>query len=118
MLIQFALTLVFLLLLLNILQQRTLGLIFKTTSVIVVLVASYVVIFPAVTTRVAHFAGVGRGADLIIYLCMAVGAYLLTMCYVRLKNTELRIARMIQHLAIDKRHLEELAARINAAHEN
>ena len=118
MVIQLVLTFVFLLLLLSILQQRTLGLIFKTISVIVILIASYVVIFPAVTTRVAHFAGVGRGADLIIYICMAVGAYLLTMCYVRLKNTELRIARLIQHLAIDKRNLEDLAARMNATQEH
>lgn len=113
MLIQFILTFLFLLLLLSILQQRTLGLLFKTVSTILILVASYIVIFPEITNRVAKFAGVGRGADLIIYLCMAVGAYLLTMCCVRLKNTELRMARMIQRLAIDGWRLEQLSAQID-----
>lgn len=118
MLIQFVLMFVFLLLLLSILQQRALGLIFKTLSIILILVASYVVMFPSVATRVAKFAGVGRGADLIIYICMAVGAYLLTICYVRLKNAELHIARLIQRLAIDRRHLEDLSAQVHARHES
>jgi hypothetical protein len=115
MLIQFILTFVFLLLLLNIFQQRTLGRVFKAVSFVVILVASYIVIFPAVTNRVAQFAGVGRGADLVIYVCMAVGAYLLTMYYVRLKNTEFRIARLVQRLAIDKQRLEEFM-RADARH--
>ena len=118
MLVQFVLTFVFLLLLLRILQQRAAGIIFKTVAIIVILAAFYVVMFPEVTNRVAKFAGVGRGADLTIYICMAVGAYLLTIYYLRLKDTEVRIARLVQHLAIESYRLEEVAAQLNARNEN
>ncbi len=114
MLVQLILTCVFLVLLLRILQQRTVGVIFKSCSVIVIGAAFYIVMFPEVTNRVARIAGVGRGADLTIYICMAVGAYLLTVCYLRLKDTEMRIARVIQQLAIDNYQLERVAQFIAA----
>ena len=118
MLIQIVLIVVFLVLLFAILQQRALGRIFKMISILLLLVATYVVIFPHVTNRVAAFAGVGRGADLIIYLCMAVGACLLTVLYIRLKSAELRIARLVQRLAIEKRRIEDVTAQLNARHQS
>ena len=114
MLVQYVLTSVFLLLLLRILQQRTAGRPFKVFSTVVILTALYIVMFPDVTNRVARFAGVGRGADLTIYLSMAVGGYLLTICYLRLKDTELRIARLVQHLAIEAHRSEAATTQRNA----
>ncbi len=114
MLIQIILMLVFLLLLLRILRQRTLGVVFKIVSFFLVALASYVVLFPDVSNRVARFAGVGRGADLIIYICLAVGAYILIILYMHVKSNELRIARLVQRLAIEKRHIEDLTSRFNA----
>jgi hypothetical protein len=117
MLIQFVLLLVFLFLLLRVFQQRSLGLVFRIVAIALILLASYVVIYPSFANRVARFAGVERGADLIIYLCMAVGAYILTIFYTRLKENDLRIARLIQRLAIEKHHVEELTAQVNAKRE-
>jgi hypothetical protein len=117
MLIQFVLIFVFLLLLLRVFQQRTLGLFFRMMAIILILLASYVVMYPHFANRVAKFAGVERGADLIIYICMAVGAYLLTIFYTRLKENDLRIARLIQRLAIEKHRVEELAAQVNGNRE-
>lgn len=117
MLVQIVLIAVFLVLLLSILQQRALGLVFRALVIFFILLASYVVVFPDVTNRVAKFAGVGRGADLIIYICMAVGAYLLTLFYVRLKNDELRIARLVQRLAIESRKVEQLTSHFDAKRE-
>ena len=118
MLVQLILMFVFLLLLLRILQQRAIGAIFKAVSILLIVTAFYIVMFPEVTNRVAKFAGVGRGADLTIYICMAVGAYLLTVCYLRLKDTELRIARLVQHLALQDYRMEEATAQLNAGHQD
>ena len=118
MLIQIVLIAVFLVLLTAILLHRAPGRIFKAISIPLLLLATYVVIFPSVATRVAAFAGVGRGADLVIYLCLAVGACLLTVLYIRLKSNELRIARLVQRLAIEKRRVEELTTHLNAKREN
>jgi hypothetical protein len=118
MLIQIILMLVFLLLLLRILRQRTLGIVFKIVSMLLVALASYVVLFPDVSNRVARFAGVGRGADLIIYICMTVGAYILIVLYMHVKSNELRIARLVQRLAIEKRHIEDLTSNLHASRES
>ena len=118
MLIQVILLAVFLLLLLRILQQRTLGRLVRFLSLTAILLAAYVVIFPDVSNRVAKIAGVGRGADLIIYICMAVGAYLLTALYIRSKLMQLQIARLVQRLAIEKRHIEDLTSNLHASRES
>jgi len=108
MLIQVALISVFLLLLVRIFRQRTMGKIFRGASAGLILLACYVVAFPNVTNGVAAIAGVGRGADLIIYLCMATGAYLLTTLYIRLRKNELNTAKLVQRHALDARRIEEL----------
>lgn len=118
MAIQVILIAVFLLLLLRIFQQRSVGLAFRAISVILILLASYVVLDPHAATRVAALAGVGRGADLIFYICLAVGAYLLTVLYIRSKETNLRIARLVQRLAIEKHRVEELTSQVHASREH
>jgi hypothetical protein len=114
MLIQVVLTSIFLLLLLRVLQQRTLGSAFKVTSVAIIVLASCVVIFPTVTNKVAAFAGVGRGADLIMYICIAVGAYLLTLCFIRLRSMELAMARLIQRLALEMHRAGQRQRQVDA----
>lgn len=118
MVIQIVLIAVFLLLLLRILQQRALGPVFRAISVVLIVLASYMVIDPNAANRVAAWAGVGRGADLIIYICLAVGAYLLTVLYIRGKETDMRIARLVQRLAIEKHRVEELTSQVHANREN
>src|SRR5690242_4879793 len=102
MLIQLALISVFLLLLVRVLHQRTIGKTFRGAAGGLILLACCVVTFPNITNRVAAIAGVGRGADLIIYLCMATGAYLLTALYIRLKKNELNTAKLVQRLALEE----------------
>lgn len=118
MVIQVVLIAVFLLLLVRIFQHRSVGRVFRTASALLILLASYVVIVPNAANRVAAFAGVGRGADLIIYICMAVGAYLLTVLYVRSRETDVRIARLVQRLAIEKHRVEELTSQLHAERGN
>ncbi len=118
MLIQIFLISVLLLLLARVLRQSSVALWTKALAVIVVTVASVVVVVPDLSTRVARAFGVGRGADLITYFCIAVGAYLLTVFYLHLRNTDLRMARLVQQMALDTYRLEQLeaaAARNSAA---
>jgi small membrane protein len=118
MFIQLALISIFLALFLKILRQRSLGKIFRIVCAALVLVACCIVAFPSVANRVAAVAGVGRGADLIMYLCMAVGAYLMIVLYIRLKRNELSAARLVQRLAIETHRLEELELRIHGKPQN
>ena|SRR6185437_4140025 len=108
MLIQLALISVFLLLLVRVFRQRTMGKIVRGVFGGLILLACYVVTFPNVTNRVAAIAGVGRGADLIIYLCIATGAYLLTTLYIRLRKNELNTAKLVQRLALEAHRIEQL----------
>jgi hypothetical protein len=108
MLIQLILLAGFFLLLLKVLRQRTLARLFKVVFGLFLLLACYVVAFPAVTNHVAAFAGVGRGADLIIYLCLASTAYLLTTMYIRSRKLEQNTAILVQRMALETHRLEQL----------
>ncbi len=113
MLIQVVLISVFLLLLVMIFRQRTMGKIFRGVSAGLIFLACYVVAFPNVTNGVAAIAGVGRGVDLTIYLCLSTGAYLLTVLYIRLRRNELNTAKLVQRLALEAHRIEQLE---NKAH--
>lgn len=102
MLIRIILTFIFSVIAATIIQDKTLGRWFKIASVCACGLSCAVVLCPQVANRVAAVAGVGRGADLIIYICIAIGGYLTILFYLRLKNTERRIARLVQYLAIEK----------------
>ena len=97
-----------LLLLARVLRQQMVAKIFKGVSAGLILVACYVITFPNITNKVAAIAGVGRGADLIIYLCIATGAYLLTTLYLRVRKNELNTAKLVQRLALEAHRIEEL----------
>ena len=55
---------------------------------------------PAVTVGIAHFLGIGRGADLVFY-CGILGMLLgFFAVYVRIKRLERQITRLVRVLAI------------------
>lgn len=60
------------------------------------------VIFPTVLTRVAHFVGVGRGADLLLYATVVVLLGFLALQEARAKNEEKRTTYLARRLAIDE----------------
>lgn len=64
-------------------------------------IAAAVAIFrPSITIALAHFLGIGRGADLVFYcgiLGMLFGFFLV---YVRIKRLENEITRLVRALAI------------------
>lgn len=64
------------------------------------LAAAAVVLMPELTTRVAAIVGVGRGADLAIYLAILGLYYLLFRVMVKLERVEKDISKIVEEVAI------------------
>jgi len=62
--------------------------------------ASVLVLFPDSTTRIAHALGVGRGADLLLYLALFAGIHAFLLLYLRTRTLERRVTELIRAVAI------------------
>ena len=60
------------------------------------------ILYPELTTRVANFVGVGRGADLVLYLLVAVFLYVTVGFYLRFRDLERQLTVVARRLAIDE----------------
>jgi hypothetical protein len=69
-------------------------------SSIVALAGIYLVLFPERTNEIAHFVGVGRGADLILY-CWLIISVIISV-YLRLQILELHgfVTRLAREIAL------------------
>ena len=64
-----------------------------------------VIIFPDATSWLAHLLGIGRGADLIIYMSLLVSFYLIFRLYLALARLEQAITKVVRAIALE--HLPE-----------
>jgi small membrane protein len=69
-----------------------------------------IIIFPDATSFVAHLLGIGRGADLIVYLSLLISFYLIFRLYVALARLEHTITALVSAIA-----LEQLSESVNSA---
>jgi hypothetical protein len=60
------------------------------------------VIDPEMTNKIAHFLGVGRGADLIFYLAILGFSYLIIILYSKIKKLEERLADLVRSQALNE----------------
>ncbi len=60
-----------------------------------------VVMMPQTTNTLAHFVGVGRGVDVIMYVSILVLFYALFRMVVRIEEVEREITKLVRRLAID-----------------
>ncbi len=60
------------------------------------------VISPSLATRVALLLGVGRGADLLLYVGIVSALFLSANFYFRIKHQEEQIATLVRTLAVSK----------------
>jgi hypothetical protein len=82
------------------LGYRLLGVIFFVT-------ASGFVLFPNNTTKIAHALGVGRGADLLLYVALFAGIHAFLLLYLKIRRLEHKITELIRAMAIrDAQDLE------------
>ena len=58
------------------------------------------IIWPELTTDLAHLVGVGRGADLLLYALVLAFVYFVIAIYLKFKSYEQRITTLVRHIAI------------------
>jgi small membrane protein len=73
----------------------------KVGYVAFVLAAIYAVLRPDDTTVVAHWVGVRRGTDLMLYALVIAFSFTTMSTYMRFKDLELRYARLARTLALE-----------------
>ena len=57
---------------------------------------------PDLATRIAHFFGIGRGADLLFYLSFLILFFIAFVYYLKFKQLESVSTRIIRHMAISE----------------
>ncbi|BBU20649.1 Conserved membrane protein of uncharacterised function [Mycobacterium xenopi] len=72
----------------------------KVGYVVFVLAAIYAVLRPNDTTVVAHWLGVARGTDLMLYALIIAFSFTTLSTYLRFKDLELRYARLARAIAL------------------
>lgn len=65
-----------------------------------VCVAIITILRPEVTTKVANLVGVGRGADLLLYLLIAVFLYVVMGFYLKFKDVERQLTLLSRRQAL------------------
>ena len=66
----------------------------------VIIVMAVAICFPGLTNRIAHWVGVGRGADLVLYLLFAAFVFVSVNTYFRFKNQETRFTELARAIAV------------------
>lgn len=56
---------------------------------------------PEITSRLALFFGIGRGADLIVYVAIVVIVYLLFRVFVRVDKMDRQITKLVRTIALN-----------------
>lgn len=72
----------------------------KMLLLLFVLAAIVVVIFPGITTNIAHFVGVGRGADLLLYGLTVVVIFMILNNYIKEREEQKRFVSLARKVAI------------------
>ncbi len=88
-------------------RQRRVSFLVGVGLPIVCIAGVILVIRPEYSTQLAHFLGVGRGADLILYLWMAVSLLLLANIHFRLRSQLAMITLLTRELAIQEAEAEQ-----------
>lgn len=108
-LIQLILILAFLILLLSFLRRQSshqLSAWSKIFMVIFAAIAVFVVLFPDSSNSVAHFLGVTRGADLLLYILTLAFLFVVLNSYVNRKRDQQRLVALARKVALLEANLK------------
>jgi hypothetical protein len=72
----------------------------KLVVFVVLMLAAVTVLFPSLTTDLAHAVGVGRGADLLLYCVTIVFLISLLSTYLQRQRDQRRVEQLARKLAI------------------
>ncbi len=73
----------------------------KVGYLVFVIAGVYAVLWPNDTTVVAHWVGVDRGTDLMLYALIIAFSFTTLSTYMRFKDLELRYARLARAIALE-----------------
>jgi hypothetical protein len=72
----------------------------KISLILLLLIAIVAVLFPDLLNDVAHFFGVGRGADLVLYIVVFAFLAYVTIQYIKQKEHDRTVAVLARRIAI------------------
>jgi hypothetical protein len=72
----------------------------RVILVLLVAAATYFVLDPQACTRMANWTGVGRGADLVLYLGLSVLGFAGLLLYCKHRNMESRFTRLVRAISL------------------
>ena len=72
----------------------------RATVSLIVVVGVGLVANPELTTRIAHWVGVGRGADLVIYLALFGLGFSLLLLFSKVRDLEARVVEVARAAAL------------------
>jgi hypothetical protein len=75
-------------------------LIYRSLAILLGLMAIVFVLFPNLTTAIARSLGVGRGTDLLLYLSLIAGVYVILLLYRKLRDLERKLTEQIRATAL------------------
>ena len=61
-----------------------------------------IVLFPSLSGLIANFLGVGRGADLLLYMSFVIGLILFIALQIKIRKLETAITKLARHIAINQ----------------
>mgnify|MGYP000247536722 CR=1 FL=1 len=64
--------------------------------------AIFFILFPDYTNTIAHKLGVGRGADLLFYLCILLFLFILIKLFARIRRLEKTLTELVRKQTLDK----------------
>ena len=67
----------------------------------------FFVLDPEITNQLAHFLGVGRGADLIFYLAILGFGYITVLLYSKIKKLEDQLTQIVRKQSLESIKLSE-----------
>lgn len=65
------------------------------------LAAAVAVIWPDLTVLAANFVGIGRGADLVVYVSLVVLFYILFRLLIRIEKLEKNLTKLVRQRALE-----------------
>lgn len=74
----------------------------KIAAVLFVVIALLSIFFPTVSDRIAHTVGVGRGADLILYMLLLAFMFISVNTYLKFRDYDDQITTLARRLAIEE----------------
>lgn len=80
-------------------------LIYRSLAILLCLTAIIFVLFPDLTTVIARWLGVGRGTDLLLYVSLIAGVYVILLLYRKMRDVERKLTEQIRATALrDAQH--------------